>query len=229
MRTLRNRTVGILAVLAVLAWAGTASASTISYTWLSTSGAGQGVGTPTLTGLAPSDTAVLAITVTVATGGQGISYVGAGATYNGSVVTGAAIEMCPADATNPFAPSCGGFATAIGGAGGFMNALPPTTLNGAGGLGQTSWGQVGAGAAGSGQANGAVFTLAHITFHAVGPGTTGGFWSQPAFSGEGTIGSPLLNPIANPEGFSVQVIPEPGTIALLALGLGTLAFAGRRR
>lgn len=232
MRTLRTRTVGILAALLVLIWAGAASASTVSFIWTGTSGAGVGVGTSTLTGVSVGDTATLDIVVLVdgtwaGAAVPGIEAIGVRATYDPTVIFGTGLVTCPPSGNNFFGPaSCGGFGTNIGGAAGFLGVLPGSSLNGPGGLGAQSGLTVAAGV-GGGQANGSTFVLGTVTFTAVGSGLTGGGFFVPGVDGEiaigGTFGFPVLGSM------QISVIPEPGTFAMLALGLGALAFAGRRR
>ena len=48
-------------------------------------------------------------------------------------------------------------------------------------------------------------------------------------SGSNGLVADSVTPIGLGPGLSITAIPEPGTAVLLALGLGTLALAGRRR
>jgi hypothetical protein len=200
--------------------------------WLSTSGSGVGVGTSTLTGVDIGDTAVLAINVTVSNPTGGISGIGIRAQYNSAVATATAMTPCPpisAGGNNFFGPaSCGAFGSNVGGAAGFLS-VATTSLNSIAGTppqGHQSGVLAAAGIGGS-QANGATWQLAQITFMATGAGTTGNFFFRPGVDGEVGAGGGFSFPTAT--GFSISVIPEPGTFAMLALGLGALAFAGRRR
>jgi len=234
MRTLRNRTVGILAVLVVMVWAGAASASTISMVWISTNGGGAGVGTSSLTNVSVSDTAVLEIRWTVATpAGPGIQGMGIRAQYDPTVILATFNDPCPLTANNAFggggSPSCGAFATAIGGVSGFLPILTTTTNDLGVGPQGASTGAAGGTVPNAGQANGSFWELARITFHATGPGTTGGFFFKTGIDGQVPIGGGFSFPAGPVSGFTITVIPEPATFAMLALGLGALAFAGRRR
>ena len=69
-------------------------------------------------------------------------------------------------------------------------------------------------------ANGAFFELAHIRFSVVGAGTTGGYFWLPGVDGQVPIGGGFSFPAGPVVGFSLSTepIPEPGTLALLALG-----------
>lgn len=229
MRTLRTRTVGILGALVVLIWAGAASASTISMVWISASG-GAGVGSSTLTGVNIGDTAVLEIRVTVGSPTTGISGIGVRAQYSPAVVTSLGQTTCPPSGNNFFGPgSCGAFGFNIGGGAGFLPVLTTSLNSGLLGppLGAHTGALVATGTPGAGQGNGATWVLSRITFSATGAGTTGNFFFAPGLDGQVPIGGGFSFPAAT--GFSISVIPEPGTFAMLALGLGALAFAGRRR
>jgi hypothetical protein len=168
--------------------------------------------------------------VVVSSSTTGISGLGIRAQYSPAVVTALAQTTCPPGGNNFFGPgSCGAFGSNIGGAAGFLSVLT-SSINSIAGTppqGHQTGLAVGAGGPGAGQANGATWELSRITFSAVGAGTTGNFFFRPGVDGQTDIAGPFVFPTAS--GFSISVIPEPGTFAMLALGLGALAFAGRRR
>lgn len=237
MRTLRTRVGMLAALVVVLGLAGTASATSISMIWISTSGPADGVGTSTLGAVTPAnvgDTAVLEIRVSVTAPGLNAISVSYG--YSTSVIdtpggyipgglSGGDLIVCPSSVANPFGPGSCGRTTAAFGTVGVPSLLAENIgLSGTGG-GTTSAAAI-AGIA-EGQTAG-TFELAHITFTATGGGTTGVGFYRPGFDGGTTIAPPTLVFPTITSG-SITVIPEPGTIGLLVLGLGALAFAGRRR
>jgi hypothetical protein len=215
---MRTRAFGVLAVLGLaIGLAGTASANSIQYVWTATSGGGVGVGTSTLTGVAVSDTATLQIRVTATA--AGITGVFASAMESAVLSAVSWSAPCPGGAPGNLAASlCGGigtspaatFLSALGGA-----VVTPPIYN---------WAATTLGT----PITGGTFTLAEITFHAAAPGTTGTFIHKTGVDGinDGS-GSFDSNPAVTDA--VVTVVPEPGTFALMALGLGALAFAGRRR
>lgn len=218
MRTLRTRVVVVLAGLVVtLGLAGSAGASSIVATWVSTSGAGVGVGTSTLTGVGMGDTAVLQINYVA--GAEGVNAIGVAMQYDNSVLNdGAPQARCPVGGS-----AVGNIAAGICGTN-FAGLLSTNSES------QNTGGYNGGiqidGAPPAGQVN-TTFTFAQITFTAIGAGTTGSLVYRPGLDGvaasDGSFETPPL------VGASITVVPEPGTIALVGLGLGALAFAGRRR
>ncbi len=83
---------------------------------------------------------------------------------------------------------------------------------------------------GTGLGIGATYLLGTVTFHKEGPGPFGTFNITSAITAtdglvvaSGGTSVPILN------GASLTNVPEPGTVSLLALGLGGLAFAARRK
>ncbi len=82
---------------------------------------------------------------------------------------------------------------------------------------------------GSGLGIGATYLLGTVTFHKEA-GSEGTFNITSAITAtdgliaaDGSLSVPVLN------GASLTNVPEPGTVSLLALGLGGLAFAARRK
>ncbi len=213
MRTLRTRVAMLAALVVTLGVAGTASANSIVGTWISTSGAGVGVGTDNLTGVAIGDTAVLRIRVNASA--AGVNAVGVTFSYSVGVLGGAAEARCPADP---------GFNLAAGLCGTNFGGLLTTNSNAvnAGGL----IGGIQTDGVPPGGQNTA-FTFAHMTFTAVGVGTTGALFYRPGIDGIVDTSSNFVLAPLGPA--SITVVPEPGTIALVAIGLGALAFVGRRR
>ena len=212
----------LAALVLTLSLAGTASANSISLAWISTSGPGTGVGTGTLTGVLPGDTSVLEIRFTA----TNVNAVAMSYGYNTGVidtVNGLAdLVVCPVSVANPFGPGVCGRATAEFGTVGIPSLLAENAaLSGTGG-GTTSAAAL-AGAL-EGQTAG-TFELAQITFTAIGPGTTGAGFYRPGADGVRTIQGAFQMPAIS--GGSITVIPEPGTVALLALGLVVLGV--RRR
>jgi hypothetical protein len=222
MRTLRTRVVVMLAGLVVtLGLAGAASASSITMTWISTSGAGVGVGTSTLTGVGLSDTAVLQIDVHADS--LGVNAVGVVFQYDNTILNdGAPQARCPVGGlNNPFGV-CGNNP---------VSGLLTTNSDQQDGTGSSGPGVNGGiqidGAPPGGQAN-QTFTFAQITFTAIGAGTTGNILFRPGVDGIVTTAS-TIGFAGTGASITVAAVPEPGTLALVGLGLGALVFAGRRR
>jgi uncharacterized protein (TIGR03382 family) len=226
MRASRMYAVCALAGLgALLSAAGPARASSISMTWISTSGAGVGVGTPTLSGVGIGDTLVLQIDVNASV--EGVSAVGVTFQYDPSVLAVAATQRCPAAGIgNPFGDDVCGSDVFSGLLTFNADAVNTTTWPGPGPAGVVGGIQVDGGPP-SGQAD-TTFSFAHITFTAIGVGATGDVFFRPGVDGLITTANEFLIPPAT--GAFVGMIPEPDSAALLGLGLLALAWqAGRRR
>ncbi len=207
--------VAAAALLGGLALASSASANSISLVWTATSGAGVGVGTATLTGVQVGDTATLDIVVSPTTG---VTLVGVDLVYSLNLTGSAALE-CPMPPN--FVPG-----TCFSGAVVLSPITPGVTISP--GLASQFDAQTLA-------LNATVvpFTLGRITFTATAAGSSVSlaYGAQGGYvNGAGVL---LAGP-ANPNGIplnnaTINVIPEPGTAALMVLGLSVLAWAGRRR
>ncbi len=80
---------------------------------------------------------------------------------------------------------------------------------------------------GVGNSSNVTFTVARIKFNVLSAGATEvtGFYRTGVDGIVPSAGGNLFFPDITP----ATIVPEPGTVALLGLGIGALAFAGRRR
>ena len=205
--------------------ASTANAASITWQWVSVNNVAVA---PTATvALSASDTAVLELLVTPDSSGNTLTSISV--SFDPSQLQVLNTQVCPPGTGNP-----GG---AFGFCGDPFGAFPTLTQIGTETVDNVN-GEVLTLAASTlnspGQSAPAVYTLAAITFHATGAGNPGGITPvDPLFiTGiddfvDGTFTSIPFNTFGG--NVIVPVVPEPGTLALVGLGLGALAFAGRRR
>jgi len=204
-----------MATLVALAVAGAASAApTLSLTWTTTTGTGTTGGSSI--DAAPGDTVRLLITAVA--DANGLSFAGVSLGWDaGDLVGGNAVE-CPAP-ENAFGPGLchdGGVAPP------FVPSMSPFVAGVA----------VGAGSASSFDAGGLTafatsIIVGSIEFVVGGTATNEAvnvFYVPAIDSVNDGLGGVFF-----PSASASLVVPEPGTAALLGLGLGALGFLGRRR
>jgi hypothetical protein len=222
------RTIGAFASLLLLLLGGSAHATQIQFLWKAT-------GTDSIT-VVPGQEVVLQVQVQAGTPGlQGVS-VAALAPLD--LLEAVAFAVCPAADGNLFAGACGlesgntltpaGLTNVVlnqqngGSPGGVFDPTPIPGLSGSfAALQNPSLPGV----------SDATFVLAELTFRVLGLGSGEVLpYYRAGIDGAVDVGSTFFVPLADgadfTSGASLQVVPEPGTFSLLALGLGLLA---RRR
>jgi len=223
---MRRLIIGTMATVAVLAVAGAASAvPSISLTWSNTSGTGTTGGSSI--NASAGDVLRLVINVTDSTGG--LSFAGVSLGWDAGDLAGAV----------PGANGVGGFGECPTPENAVTAAFngPNCSNNGAFGPSLTPFAPgvvVGAGSASSFDAGSttplgapATIILGAIEF-TVGAGATNETISILYAPGLDSVNN-AAGGVFFPSASASLVVPEPGTAALMGLGLGTLGFLGRRR
>ncbi len=219
MRTLRTRVLMLAALVIALGMAGTASAvGSITTQWISSTATGTtGLNTPNLTVGPGNNGATVVLRIFVNPDTAGVNAVGVVFNYDTSILGGAAETRCPFPAPGNIA--------APGLCGSNFGGLLSTNSNAVNTPGQIGGIQTD-GVPPAGQS--LQFTFADMTFTIQsGTGTTGTLFLRAGIDGIVTTNSDFVIPTLGAA--TIQVIPEPGTIALMVVGLGALAFVGRRR
>lgn len=210
---MRRLTIGMMATLVAMAVAGAASAApTVSLTWTSTTGTGVTGGSSI--DAQPGDT--LRLLLSVNADANNVNLASISLSWNGANLSGFNAVECPAP-ENGIPGVCsgnGGFVPP------FYSPLAPGVV-------------VGAGSASSFDAGGLPPGITTTMFLGAIEFTVG------ATAGNETISTfyvPGLDSVNDdlgqvwfPSASASVVVPEPGTAALLGLGLGALGFLGRRR
>lgn len=223
---MRRLMVTVLAsAVALLGLAGAANAVSFSLVWSGTTGTGA-TGSSDI-GVGVGDTLTLDVFLNYGASGLSLAAVSFGwdpaLLSFSTLVSGAECPQPP----NP-APS-----TCTGGAVLSFTSLAPI-VSGVTVAGNTA-GSLDAGTGGAALVGPNFIALAQLVFTATGFGGTPAvslFYGGPdgIVDSAGNLVADANNPIGlDTASVSGAVIPEPGTAALLGLGLGTLAIAGRRR
>ncbi len=224
-----KRTVALLGALAALGFASTASATSVSFVWV-------GGATPSVTaGVDLGQTLTLGqvgsmlfldVRVTAMPDADpnfsGVNLASVSAAFDNSLLEAVSVVECPAAPGNGFAGFCG-FPPVPGDAS--LGAVDAFDVRNDLGEVQTV-AAIGVGL-GVGNSSNVTFTVARIKFNvlAASATTVDGFYRTGVDGIVPSAGGNLFFPAVS----GASIIPEPGTFALVGLGLGALAFAGRRR
>lgn len=220
MRTLAAVTIAGLVALSVASSAG--AAPTVDLLWTGTTGAGV-TGSNSIDA-ATGDTLTLTINVVVAPADGGLTGMFLTPSWDGTQLTGQNAVECPSP-PNIGPGTCGGFIS-----GEFLTYSPlaaGVTIDNVAG---TAYQFDAANIAGSGvnaTANGFTITLGTIQY-VVGASSGTHEIALLYTPGDEVITDNAFNSFF-PNASAFVVVPEPATGGLLALGLGALAFVGRRR
>jgi len=210
---MRRLSIGMMATIVAVAFAGAASAApSISLTWTSTTGTGTTGGSSI--DASPGD--VVRLLISVNADANGLTFAGVSLGWDAGDLVGQNALECPAP-ENSIPGTCsdgGGFVPP------FYSPFAPGVV-------------VGAGSASSFDAGGTPPPITTTMFvgsieFVVGAGATNetvSIFYVPAID---SVNDGLGN-VFFPGASASLVVPEPGTAALLGLGLGALGFLGRRR